>query len=288
VPKLTQAELDEFSGWLVKYGRAAGTAQTYRADVRLAFAAGGPLRRLRNEDLAPKTRRRILAACRAWAEHRSDGELMVDLRKVRLPPAVRVSPKVPLEHPAWLRLRDEIDSADYLRGPMRAVLGIMANRGLRLGDVLRLRRTEIEAALDSGVLGFEAKGRRRMEFRVLASFRRYLELLMQYPVVRWDRVEDLIVRRAINQREAARRSVQRALVRVALAAKLPARSGHVHPHRLRRTYAVAYLRALRGDPEAIIKLKQHMAWAKLDTALEYVDHQRHEELDEVAERMMAR
>jgi len=57
----------------------------------------------------------------------------------------------------------------------------------------------------------------------------------------------------------------------------------LHPHRLRRTYAVAYLRANKGDPEALINLQQHMQWAGIATAMEYVNHLRGREIDAVAE-----
>jgi integrase len=62
----------------------------------------------------------------------------------------------------------------------------------------------------------------------------------------------------------------------------------LYPHRLRRTYATEYLRALGPDSEAPIKLQQHMQWASMTTAFMYVDHPRGAALDEVAVRMLKR
>lgn len=277
-------DLERFAAWLQKYGRGEGTAALYVRDVRHAYAAGGPLRRLGNDDLAPKTRRHILAACRAWADFREDGDLLVDLRKVRLPPPARQTAKVPLERHEWFGLLDAID-ASQLRPAVRAVLGVMASRGLRVSDVLRLRRREVVAALDHGTLAFEAKGRRRHEYSLLDAWRPYLELLAAQ--TRWDRVDELVApgAAAASRRKTAAKTVARALRRVAREANLVPET--VYPHRLRRTYATEYLRELKGDPEALIKLQQHMGWRNLATAMEYVDHSRREQLDEVARGLLA-
>jgi integrase len=62
----------------------------------------------------------------------------------------------------------------------------------------------------------------------------------------------------------------------------------VYPHRLRRTYATEYLRSMAGDPEAVVKLMQHMGWSNIATAMEYVNHQRGAELNAPAHRMFQR
>jgi hypothetical protein len=45
------------------------------------------------------------------------------------------------------------------------------------------------------------------------------------------------------------------------------------------------LSGLTGDPEAILKLKQHLQWESLNTVMEYVDHARGQQLDDAAERI---
>ena len=80
------------------------------------------------------------------------------------------------------------------------------------------------------------------------------------------------------------RAVERNLVRLGVRAGIY----DLYPHRLRRTYAVQYLRALKGDPEALMKLTQHMQWASMATAMEYVDHARGDELDAAAYKLFDR
>jgi hypothetical protein len=58
-------QLDDFEEWLLAYGSAPSTVELYVQDVRRAYALGGPLERLLDDELAPKTRWHILAACRA-------------------------------------------------------------------------------------------------------------------------------------------------------------------------------------------------------------------------------
>jgi integrase len=71
--------------------------------------------------------------------------------------------------------------------------------------------------------------------------------------------------------------------RLAEAAGIP--PSELTPHRLRRTYAVHFLDGVGGDLE---KLRQHMGWASIATAAQYVDHSRREELDAVAEQVARR
>jgi integrase len=280
----SEENLEAFHEHLLKYGRVRGTADLYVHDIDKAYREGGPVARLGNSDLAPKTRRHILAACRAWAKWKGDAELLLELERMKLPSPARRTAKIPMSEKDWFRLLDEIDDAEYLDEPMRSVLGCMAARGFRCGDVLRLKRGEVRDALDTGTLAYEAKGGRRLEFGVLKTYRRYLEALVAYP--KWKRVEDLISPRAHphTRRRAASRQAERHLDVVAESAALEG----VYPHRLRRTYATHYLRQLKGDPEALAKLQAHMQWSNIQTAFGYVDWQERETLDKVAEKMMRR
>jgi len=203
---------------------------------------------------------------------------------MRLPSPRRKTAKVPLAREDLFRLVDEIDSADYLSEAMRSQLGMMAARGFRCGDVLRLSRKQVRNGLQSGTLNYQAKGRRQLEFRVLPTFRPYLQALYEYPS--WGRVEDLISPRArqATRRQAAGRAAARALEDCGLEVGIEG----LYPHRLRRTYATEYLAALGPDPFAAVKLQQHMQWANLSTAMGYVDHERGAQLDDVAEEMWKR
>jgi len=276
-------DLERFSEWLYEYGLSDGTVDLYVHDVQKAYREGGPIKRL-HADLAPKTLRHIKAACLRWAEHRGDDKLQVALKKMRLPSPRRKTAKVPLAREDLFRLVDEIDSADYLSEAMRSQLGMMAARGFRCGDVLRLSRKQVRNGLQSGTLNYQAKGRRQLEFRVLPTFRPYLQALYEYPS--WGRVEDLISPRArqATRRQAAGRAAARALEDCGLEVGIEG----LYPHRLRRTYATEYLAALGPDPFAAVKLQQHMQWANLSTAMGYVDHERGAQLDDVAEEMWKR
>lgn len=282
---VSESQLHSFEQSLLTYGRSAGTASMYVRNVRLAYEGGGPLRRLK-ANLAPKTKRHILAACRAYARFTSDDALLVELGRMKLPPAVRQAVKVPLERDEWFALIDAIREHAGIGEPMRAVLGMMAMRGFRCGDVVRMRRVEIEQGLSTGTLSFLAKGDRQLEFSVIETYRQQLEVLKGSDR-EWTHVEDLLVTRrspAERRHRSALRAVQRALSSVAASAGI----GGVYPHRLRRTYATEYLRSMTGDPEAVVKLMQHMGWSNIATAMEYVNHQRGAELNAPTHRMFDR
>lgn len=281
------APKQDFADWLADFGLSKGTIGIYCRDVELARTPAALLGRLRDDTLAPKTRRRILASARRWAEYTDNTRFRDQLKKLRLPPPRRKAAKVPMSREQLFALIDELAKADYLEPAMRGVIGMMACRGFRCGDVLRLHRTELEDGKDSGTLSYEAKGRRRIEFKLLKTYRRYLVQLADAPGD-WERVCDLIApggADTFDQRmRAAAKAVERALSKVGVHAGIT----KLYPHRLRRTYAVEYLRSMHGDPEALIKLTQHMRWASMATAMEYVDHARGDELDDVATRIFER
>ncbi len=277
--------LESFREWLGDHGLSDGTIGVYAGDVKKAYEAGGFVERLTDDELAPKTRRHILAAARRWAEFMEDEDLTKKLKRIRLPPPRRRAAKVPLTREQLFSLLDEISAAKNLSEPMRGVMGMMACRGLRCGDVLRIKRSELDAARDTGTLSFEGKGRRRLEFKLLKTYRKSLNHLADAEG-KWQRVDELIAPRAKpnGRRSAAARAVERAMVKIGVKLGIYG----LHPHQLRRTYAVQYLRAMKGDPEALMNLTQHMGWASMATAMEYVDHVRGDELDAHAGKIFER
>lgn len=276
---------DDFERHLQRLGLMQGTIDVYLSDLKQAERGEGFLARLLDDKLAPKTRRHILAAGRHYAHFTRDQDLQEQLRLVRLPPARRRQQKIPMQREDLLQLVRAIrDPATPLAPPVRATLGLMACRGLRVGDVIRLERAQVVRALETGVLGYQAKGRRFLEFRILRAYREFLQILAQQGST-WETVGELLAPAGQSDRKrrraAAAKVVERALTK--LCADL--RIWGVYPHRLRRTYAVQYLQASKGDPEAAVKLQQHMRWASIATALEYVDHDRGAELDDAADRI---
>ena len=266
-------DLAGFEQHLRRFGSSGRTVEAYVAQVRLAHDAGDPLARLINDRLAPKSRHLVKSALSAYARYTRDDQLAADVRSVRLPPSRRIQVKVPLSEVAWRALHDEVE-ASYETEPAAAVVGVMERRGLRIGDVLHLRRAELDRALETGVLAYEAKGRRRLEFGVLPTYRRYLEALREaFPgrsgtTAVWEILTG-------GARAAASRKVEAQLDTLAEGAGI----GHVNPHRLRRTYAVWFYGRCGRDLEA---LRQHMQWASISTAQAYVDHDRRDELDTLA------
>lgn len=276
-----RATVDGFGAYLVGLSLSGDTVSKYQRHAAVAArTAGGWVARLQSRDLAPKTKRLARAAGRHWADYTEDSQLREQLKRMRLPAPRRVAAKQPLEEADLYRVMDQIDRAPWIDDALRAVIGLMTYRGLRCGDVLRMRREEVSRALSKSALAFEGKGARRLEFKVLRTYQRWLEVLVKLP--RWDRIEDLISHgRADARRRSAGRRVQRAMRRIGLDLGLEG----LHPHQMRRTYAVMFLRAHKGDPEALMKLTEHMQWANMTTAMQYVDHVRGAELDRVAETM---
>lgn len=269
-----------FRAYLGEFGITSESIAIYVHHARRALAAGGWIARLRSK-LAPKTLRVIRASARHWADWQRDEDLRAQLKRFRLPAPRRVQPKEPLTRAQLRRVMKAIDLAKHLPPAEQATLGLMAARGFRVGDVLRMRRVEIERAAKAP-LAFEAKGKRRVQFQVLRTFQRWLAVLAAQPGS-WQRVEDLVAARSKDsaRRATGARRIQRELARIGSDLGIEG----LHPHRFRRTYAVLFLQAHQGDPEAVAKLTEHMQWGSPMTAFQYIDHVRGDELDKVAERL---
>lgn len=269
---LDESELETFRKWLTRRGRLAGTANAYVYHVRRAYAGGDPLEPVLDASSAPKTRRTIASALKAFAAHRGDVELLREIADVRLPPARRQKDKPPLTRTEWDRLRGAIDDADDLSPPLRGALGLIATRGFRRGDVLRLRPQDIRSALETGTLVYSAKGSRLLSFPVGKQWKSYLaECRTRYPSV----AEAIAAGR---QASGAPKLVTRAL---SLCAKRARIKKSISPHLLRHTYATFYYDLCR-DP---VQLKDHMQWASIETAMLYVAASNQKELEAVATRL---
>jgi integrase len=271
--EITDRNLGKFEAWLLERGRTQGTADAYVINLRSCAAdRRGITHRLVAGDLAPNSLRTNLAALRSWAVFIEDPKLSKRLGDIRLPPARRIHTKQPLGMETWRSLIKHLKICEVPSEAMRQVLLLMAIRGFRSGDVLRLRRTEILRALATGKLVYEGKGRKRIEFDT-KPFRAQLEALAQ--IKGWERVRDLIAKSA--DPKVASVKVWRAARRAAKELGIP----DMNPHRFRHTFATRYLEQLRGDPNAIIKLQKFMGWESMNTAARYVDAVSQDELDEI-------
>lgn len=275
-------KIKEFKEWLIARGRNPATAEGYTADIRMAYAgANPPYGRLLDHKLAPKTVRRTMAALRAWCRFNKDGELLEKLKDIQLPPAERKIAKVPLSKEEWSELVEEIEEANYLSPGERAALGIMAIRGLRVGDVLRMTREEVERGMATGILAYEAKRGKRIEISV-KPIADYLSLLLKQD--EWYKVRDLVSMRSTKselvKQNSATQQLSRALKAVGEKIGIPGRD--IYPHRLRRTVATHFLEAAGGNIE---KLRAFMSWSNIVTAAGYADYHRRDELEAIADTM---
>lgn len=275
-------DIEGFKKWLIDRGRTQETADGYGSDVMAALLhPQGPLGRLRQRSLAPKTLRRTMASLRSWCKYSKDGTLLEQIGDMRLPPPERKVIKNPLTKDQWLALVKEINSADYVSHPERAVLGIMAVRGLRIGDVLRLERPKVLEAIRTGELSYKGKGSKWIIVGVRA-FKAYLELMAREDD--WEYARDLIsISKNGNRQKSAGQQISRALKQVG--EHIGIAREDLYPHKLRRTYATEFLNAVGGD---LVKLKEQMSWSDVSTASGYADHSKKKELEDIGDTLLTR
>jgi integrase len=280
--------LEPYLAWLRRRGLNESTIAQYELHAGRLLDGDDPFTRISNRKLSPGYRRVCRAAMLSYATFSKNVKLLESLKDVRLPAPVRQKIEVPLPESGWRALRTEIDEADYLKEPVRAVLGLMAARGLRRGDVLRLHKREVAQAVKGDTLSFLAKGERRLEFGVLPAWRGYLELLDDAFTARTAHVRELVSPRASEDscQAAAGLHVARVLRDVGAEVgqkKLGIPPENLHPHLLRKTYASAFYVACGKDPNA---LREHMQWASVNVAMAYVVTDQREALDAIAEKML--
>lgn len=283
---ITEPNLKAFRAWLTTRGRGENTAEVYSSHLRRCAAdlkaRRGLTSRLVGGDLAPNTRRTALAALQAWAKYGKDAELAEVLSDLRLPPARRVTSKIPLEFDQWSRLITHLRSCKQRCEAVRCTMLIMAIRGLRVRDVTRIRRSDVAAALKTGRLNYEGKGRKRHDINA-EPLRAELQALLDLSLPSgraWTQVGDLI---SPSQKSATKR-VWRTVRTVAAAIEIEGMS----PHKFRHTFAVHFLAQLKGDPNALVKLQKFMGWESLQTAARYVEEISREDLDTVGAELMDR
>lgn len=277
---MTQETLQEFRSWLLRRGRSDETARCYVGWLKKCSETRGLTDRLIDRKLSPKTRRANMAALQQWAKFAKDGDLVADLDDIRLPPPIRVTPKAELEMHEW---RDMIAGTRKvaMKEPVRQVILIIEMRGMRLGDVLRLDREKVTRAVATGTLSYVGKGERIIEYDAAQIAGPLAELAKMMKQERVDRVRDLIGHPDSSDR-AINLTIARALKKVA---KKKGVKG-VHPHRMRRTYATAFVKRLGNDPRAMIKLQKHMGWTNVNTAAQYVDNVQMGDLDQMGADLM--
>lgn len=296
---LTTKNLAGFRLWLLNRGRGEETARVYMSHLKKCMETERVTSRLLDKKLAPKTRRANQSALLSWAKYAKNPDMAEAIEEIKLPPAIRVKPKQELAEHDWstvLRVLNDPQiekpwSGRFDQGRHRSKYGchhitraarylllIVGVRGLRMGDALRISRSDLNEALATGKLSFESKGGRRLEYdtKTIKPYLSELALLESWSVTR-----DLVAKPHSSDR-VVNATLRRALRKVAIAAKV----ADVHPHRLRRTYATHFIRRLKNDPQALVKLMKHMGWTNINTAAMYTDSVNVEELDNLSTDLM--
>jgi site-specific recombinase XerC len=279
---ITDAKVTEFGNWLARRGRSPVTIRAYRVCLLQCAKTRSLTDRLVGDVLAPKSKRLNKAALAAWAKYTKDGDLKNDLDDVRLPPPSRLRPKIPLVTADWQRLVRHVEAHDRMPVHEKACVLIMARRGLRVADVLRIERKHAQRALATGRFSYSAKGSKRIEISA-APIRAALESLVN--AGKWTTVVDLFDVSGPTPEDTMKlcsQRVRRAIARCGKDLELD----DVHPHRLRRSYATFFLQQHHGDPQAMVKLVEHMAWSGIAVAAGYVDGVSAADLDRIGAEMI--
>lgn len=283
--EISEQNVEEFRLWVLGRGRSEGTAALYVTNLRSCAAEPkGLTYRLVAGKLAPNSLRTNLAALRAWAKFSEDAQLAKRLNDILLPPARRLRTKLPLELEQLREVVKHLRTCRMRNEALRHVLLVMALRGLRSGDVLRLRRDDVVKALATGKLEYEGKGRKRMQIDA-RPIREQLEALAT--MTGWSQVRDLVCVGKAKGGKAASRAPSTKVWRAARRTAKKAGIADMNPHRYRHTFATNFLKQLQGDPNALVKLQRYMCWESLSTAARYVDAVSQDELDNLGNALVA-
>ncbi len=261
-----EREMEEFLGALTLEGRSAHSVRAYRRDLEAVLAAlPGPLGEARPADLrecfrrqqqagrSPSSINRAIAAARSFCRFMfEEGGLETNpaqaLRSIRL--GTPLAPKH-LTVEEVQRLLSLPDAATPTGRRDRAILMLLYNTGLRVGEFCALNRDDVQLPAEGwGALQVVGKGRR---LHRLPINRPAADALLAYLADRDDTEPALLLNRS-----GARFSVRGIALlvnRYLRAAGITDRSG---PHVLRHTFATHSLRA-RPNLHAVQELLGH-AW----------------------------
>lgn len=278
--------VDGFHAWLCRRGRGRSADHYLRVVSRWLDDPEEIEELMISTSYSPNYRRNLIACVRQWAKYTKDDDLTEQLEEIKMPAAVPRDVREPFEIGEWFELRAAIDNQPHLTEAKRNVCALIALRGIRCGDILRLTKKDLKRALETGTLSFESKGERWQKFNA-APLIPYLQGLLDC----WThgkRVSNLVSPASLGSEKTCQASAGRAIRKVfdEIASNLDMEPTELYAHRFRHTYATYYLQEMKGDPEAMFKLQQQMGWARLDTAANYLRRSRQDELDEVEQRLL--
>ena len=278
--------LDGFRAWLVRRGRGRSANQYCRNVRRWLDDSESYEEMVLSRSYSPNYRRHLLTCLRVWARYAHDEKLRDWLDDVRMPAPVAKTAREPLPIDDWKTVREHIVETDSLTEAQRHTCSLIAVRGIRCGDVLRFTKRDLQQAIKTGELKFEAKGERWLEFHA-APLLPHLEGLLALSWPKNASVANLVSPRSSDHAvcDTAGRTIRRVFDR--LAVQLDMEPEDLYAHRFRHTYATFFLQKMEGDPEAIFKLQQQMGWASLETAANYLRRSRRSELNAIEESLLS-
>jgi len=257
-------ELEEFLDALALEGRSVHSVRSYRRDLEaLLTALPGPLGEVRPADLrecfrhqqqagrSPSSINRAIAAARSFCrflyeEGRLETNPAQALRSIRLGPPLAPKHLTVAEAERLLSL-PSLDTPIGRRD--RAILMLLYNTGLRVGELCALSRDDMRLPAEGwGLLQVVGKGRR---MRRLPINRPAADALLAYLADREDAESALFLNRSGGRFSV--RGIALLVNRYLLAAGVTDRSG---PHLLRHTFATHALRA-RPNLRAVQELLGH-------------------------------
>lgn len=282
----TKAAITDYATWLIARGRAPSTVEQYCRLLRRLLTMQDPTSALLAREHSPMYRHSMAAALRSWAKFSGDETLGVRVCDIRLPSRLRQSSREPLDRGAWFRVIDAIENSRVLALPAKAALSMMALRGLRCGDVLRLERSALATAKRKGSLTIVTKGERLISINAEPLISAIQDLLS----LKWKQATSIAELVSPGSRRgcahaSAGRAIRRALSSVA--DDVGIERSDLFPHRFRHTYVHHFLAELHGDPEALVKVQQQMGWARMETAGSYMRRARQAELDAVESKLLS-
>jgi len=258
--------LEEFLGALTLEGRSAHSVRAYRRDLEgLLAALPGPLAEVRPRDLREHFRQQLVAGRspssinRAIAATRSFCRFLFEEGRLERNPAqalrsIRLGPPLAPKHltvDEVRRLLSRPDTATRTGRRDRAILMLLYNTGLRVGELCALNREDVRLPTEGwGALQVVGKGRRLQRIPVN---RPAANALLAYLADRDDREPALFLNR--NGGRFSVRGIALLVNRYLRATGITDRSG---PHVLRHTFATHALRA-RPNLRAVQELLGH-AW----------------------------
>ena len=259
-----QQEMEEFLGALALEGRSPHSIGAYRRDLEALLAAlPGPLDQVRPSDLrdcfrrqqqagrSPSSINRAIAAVRSFCRFLfEEGQLETNpaqaLRSIRLGPPLAPKHLTVEEVQCFLSLPD---TATPTGRRDRAILMLLYNTGLRVGEFCALNRDDVNLPAEGwGALQVVGKGRR---LHRLPINRPAADALLAYLADR-DDVEPALFLNRSGERFSVR-GIALLVNRYLRGAGVTDRSG---PHLLRHTFATHALRA-RPNLRAVQELLGH-------------------------------